>query len=42
MVQAKHAAGESQWGVNGETGQVVDMQEYQLYESASVKVRPRV
>ena len=38
--QAKHANGEHSWGINGETGKIVDMKEYGLYESASVKVRP--
>ena len=38
--QAKHANGEHSWGINGETGKIVDMNEYGLYESASVKVRP--
>lgn len=37
--QAKHAAGEHQFGVDGETGKVVDMKEYGLYESAAVKVQ---
>ncbi len=37
--QAKHANGEYSWGINGDTGKVVDMKEYGLYESASVKVR---
>lgn len=36
--QAKHANGEHSWGINGETGKIVDMKEYGLYESASVKV----
>ncbi|BGP06921.1 T-complex protein 1 subunit gamma [Rhodotorula toruloides] len=36
---AKHAAGESSFGVDGETGKVVDMKEYGLYESAAVKVQ---
>lgn len=36
--QAKHANGEHSWGIDGETGKVVDMKEYGLYESASVKV----
>ncbi|KAJ7695139.1 chaperonin Cpn60/TCP-1 family [Mycena rosella] len=41
--QAKHANGENSWGVNGETGEIVDMKVYGLYESASVKVhQPRV
>ena len=37
-LQAKHANGEHSWGINGETGKIVDMKEYGLYESASVKV----
>ena len=36
--QAKHSNGESSWGINGDTGKVVDMKTYGLYESASVKV----
>ncbi|SGY16720.1 BQ5605_C012g06963 [Microbotryum silenes-dioicae] len=36
---AKHAAGEHQYGVDGETGKVVDMKEYGLLESAAVKVQ---
>lgn len=36
--QAKHANGENSWGLNGDTGKVVDMKIYGLYESASVKV----
>jgi T-complex protein 1 subunit gamma len=36
--QAKHVNGEHSWGVNGETGKIVDMKTYGLYESASVKV----
>ncbi|ORY72414.1 putative CCT3-chaperonin of the TCP1 ring complex [Leucosporidium creatinivorum] len=38
-LRAKHAAGEHQFGVDGETGKVVDMKEYGLYESAAVKVQ---
>ena len=38
FLQAKHANGEHSWGINGETGKIVDMKEYGLYESASVKV----
>lgn len=37
-LRAKHAAGEHSWGVNGDTGKIVDMKKYGLYESASVKV----
>ncbi|KAG0699980.1 chaperonin Cpn60/TCP-1 family [Suillus ampliporus] len=36
-LRAKHANGDHSWGVNGETGKIVDMKEYGLYESASVK-----
>lgn len=36
--QAKHANGEHSWGINGDTGKIVDMKSYGLYESASVKV----
>ncbi|KAF8177411.1 chaperonin Cpn60/TCP-1 family [Pholiota molesta] len=38
-LRAKHAAGEHSWGVNGDTGKIVDMREYGLYESASVKIQ---
>lgn len=38
-LRAKHANGENSWGVNGETGKIVEMKEYGLYESASVKVQ---
>ncbi|KAF9523110.1 chaperonin Cpn60/TCP-1 family [Crepidotus variabilis] len=38
-LRAKHANGENSWGVNGDTGKIVDMKTYGLYESASVKVQ---
>ncbi|KAL0576223.1 T-complex protein 1 subunit gamma [Marasmius crinis-equi] len=38
-LRAKHANGENSWGVNGETGKIVDMKSYGLYESASVKIQ---
>ncbi|PPQ92883.1 hypothetical protein CVT25_009770 [Psilocybe cyanescens] len=38
-LRAKHANGEHSWGVNGDTGKIVDMKEYGLYESASVKIQ---
>ncbi|KAN0115566.1 T-complex protein 1 [Russula decolorans] len=38
-LRAKHANGEHSWGINGETGDIVDMKTYKLYESASVKVQ---
>ena len=40
--QAKHANGEHSWGIDGETGDIVDMKTYKLYESASVKVQSLV
>jgi len=38
-LRAKHANGEHSWGINGDTGKVVDMKSYGLYESASVKIQ---
>ncbi|KAI3622030.1 t-complex protein 1 subunit gamma [Moniliophthora roreri] len=38
-LRAKHANGENSWGVNGETGKIVDMKLYGLYESTSVKIQ---
>ncbi|KAH8991669.1 T-complex protein 1 [Lactarius akahatsu] len=38
-LRAKHASGEHSWGINGETGDIVDMKTYKLYESASVKIQ---
>ncbi|EJF67442.1 T-complex protein 1 [Dichomitus squalens LYAD-421 SS1] len=38
-LRAKHANGEHSWGINGDTGKIVDMKQYGLYESASVKVQ---
>jgi len=38
-LRAKHANGEHSWGINGDTGKVVDMKLYGLYESASVKIQ---
>ncbi|GAA5869570.1 hypothetical protein JCM3774_005482 [Rhodotorula dairenensis] len=38
-LRAKHAAGEHSFGVDGETGKVVDMKDHGLYESAAVKVQ---
>lgn len=37
--QAKHAEGHHFFGVDGDTGKVVDMKEYGLLESASVKIQ---
>ncbi|KAI5120578.1 hypothetical protein M0805_002528 [Coniferiporia weirii] len=38
-LRAKHVAGENSWGINGDTGKIVDMKSYGLYESASVKIQ---
>ena len=38
-LRAKHANGEHSYGVDGESGQVVEMKEYGLYESAAVKIQ---
>ncbi|KAG5219672.1 T-complex protein [Salix suchowensis] len=38
LTELRHANGENSWGVNGETGKIVEMKEYGLYESASVKL----
>jgi hypothetical protein len=38
-VQAKHAEGQHTFGVDGDTGKVVDMKTYGLLESASVKIQ---
>lgn len=37
--KAKHAEGQHSFGVDGNTGKVVDMKTYGLYESAAVKVQ---
>ncbi|KZT18687.1 T-complex protein 1 [Neolentinus lepideus HHB14362 ss-1] len=38
-LRAKHANGEHSWGIDGNTGKLVDMKTYGLYESASVKIQ---
>ncbi|KAF8498503.1 T-complex protein 1 [Russula emetica] len=38
-LRAKHANGEHSWGIDGDTGDIVDMKTYKLYESASVKIQ---
>lgn len=39
LPQAKHTSSLFSFGVNGDTGKIVDMKEYGLWESASVKVQ---
>lgn len=38
-LRAKHANGEHSVGVDGDTGKIVEMKEYGLYESAAVKIQ---
>lgn len=38
-LRAKHAAGETTWGINGETGAIVDMKELKVWEPLSVKLQ---
>ncbi|WFD31425.1 T-complex protein 1 subunit gamma [Malassezia sp. CBS 17886] len=39
QLRARHANGEHTYGVDGYTGKVVDMKQYGLYESVSVKIQ---
>lgn len=40
LLQAKHAtANNTSWGVDGETGKVVDMKDYGIWEPFAVKVQ---
>ncbi|OLY82744.1 T-complex protein 1 subunit gamma, partial [Smittium mucronatum] len=38
-LRAKHSAGQHTWGVNGESGLVVDMKEYGIWEPLAVKIQ---
>jgi T-complex protein 1 subunit gamma len=38
-LRAKHAEGKSSWGVNGDTGGLVDMKEYGVWEPEAIKVQ---
>ncbi|KAK0674633.1 chaperonin Cpn60/TCP-1 family [Cercophora samala] len=38
-LRAKHAEGKSSWGVNGDTGLLVDMKEYGVWEPEAIKVQ---
>ncbi|KAL2116574.1 hypothetical protein VTJ04DRAFT_8742 [Mycothermus thermophilus] len=38
-LRAKHAEGKSSWGVNGDTGALVDMKEYGVWEPEAIKVQ---
>lgn len=38
-LRAKHAAGEHTFGINGDTGKIVDMKEYGVWEPEAVKLQ---
>lgn len=38
-LRAKHAEGESTWGIDGDVGKVVDMREYGVWEPEAVKLQ---
>lgn len=39
QLRAKHAEGKSTWGVNGDTGAIVDMKSYGVWEPQAVKLQ---
>ncbi|KAI1366080.1 T-complex protein 1 [Xylaria arbuscula] len=38
-LRAKHAEGKSSWGINGDTGTIVDMNEYGIWEPEAIKLQ---
>lgn len=38
-LRAKHAEGNSSWGINGDTGALVDMKDYGVWEPEAIKVQ---
>lgn len=38
-LRAKQAEGKSSWGINGETGTLVDMKEYKIWEPEAIKLQ---
>ncbi|KAI0837379.1 T-complex protein 1 [Hypoxylon sp. FL0890] len=38
-LRAKQAEGKSSWGINGDTGAIVDMQEYGIWEPEAIKLQ---
>lgn len=38
-LRAKHAEGKSSWGINGDTGTIVDMKEYGIWEPEAIKLQ---
>jgi T-complex protein 1 subunit gamma len=38
-LRAKHAEGNYTWGINGDTGKIVDMKEYGVWEPTAVKLQ---
>ncbi|CAJ2511484.1 Uu.00g071090.m01.CDS01 [Anthostomella pinea] len=39
QLRAKHAEGKSSWGINGESGTIVDMKEYGIWEPEAIKLQ---
>lgn len=38
-LRAKHATGGTTWGINGESGQLIDMKDHGIWEPVSVKLQ---
>ncbi|KAK3488327.1 T-complex protein 1 subunit gamma [Neurospora crassa] len=38
-LRAKHAEGKNSWGINGDTGAIVDMKDYGVWEPEAIKVQ---
>ncbi|KAI0809326.1 T-complex protein 1 [Xylaria sp. FL0064] len=38
-LRAKHAEGKNSWGINGDTGTIVDMKEYGIWEPEAIKLQ---
>ncbi|KAI1438669.1 T-complex protein 1 [Xylaria sp. CBS 124048] len=38
-LRARHAEGKSSWGINGDTGTIVDMKEYGIWEPEAIKLQ---
>ncbi|KAI1815715.1 T-complex protein 1 [Poronia punctata] len=38
-LRAKHADGKSSWGINGDTGTIVDMKDYGIWEPEAIKLQ---
>ncbi|KAI1328607.1 T-complex protein 1 [Xylariaceae sp. FL0255] len=38
-LRAKHAEGKSSWGINGDTGTIVDMRQFRIWEPKAIKLQ---